>query len=194
MTAQLPDDISVNLGVVDLQYPRQDEPGGTGYQPQPGVYDAVVAACNARTHTNDGTAKKNLEWIFKVVDGPNTRAADAKAVGAQLWKYSTFENQAMWVLDMILYALGELSVGPAEQAGKVKFKRSAQVGKPCRVVVEAGTSRDGNTYRAQLKSVHKPGQGQPAQAQAQPADDDPFGSGGTAPAQPAQQPDDEPPF
>jgi hypothetical protein len=192
--AEIPDVITTDLSVVQLnERGRQVEPGGTGYQPQPGIYDAVVAVCNARRQTNDGTQKKNIEWIFRVVDGPNTRVTDPKAIGSQLWKYSTFENQAMWVLDMILFATGEIKVGAHETAGKVKWSRKAQVGRPVRVVVEAGTNQDGSGYRAQLKGVFPPGEGGavPATTPASSSSaDDPFGAdeGGSTAT------DDEPPF
>lgn len=184
----MPDEIGFDFTQMDRSRPRQEEPGGTGYEVQPGVYDAVVAACKPRLRTNSGEEKKNIEWVMEITRGPNTDAADGKAVGARLWRYTTWDPQALFALDQVLFACGYTD---EELQGKGKFKRSRCLGKPVRIQVGSGEYQ--GKYRAQLNGVFRPaspnGSAQGPQA-SQEAAGDPFGGGGVA----SQPTEEEPPF
>ena len=77
------------------------EPGGTGLQPQPGIYLGKVSKVTDR---RDQAGKNDLEVIIdvtKAMDKPNK-----KFVGARLWTYPNFGEAADWKMREFTDAMG----------------------------------------------------------------------------------------
>jgi hypothetical protein len=184
--AEFPKDraIKYDMSTVNRDRARQTEPSGTGVAPKPGVYDAVIAVCTPRAENKAGEKKPNIEWQFRIIAGPNSTNTHIEAVGAVLYRYSTWAPDAIWALDNILFAAG---IPEDRLNGKGQFTRAEVEGKPVRILVGEDTDLTGK-YRGKIAGVYPPGSGGSTAPQAQfRSADDPFG--GDAPAS-----DDETPF
>jgi hypothetical protein len=183
--AEFPSDrpIKYDMGTVDRSRPRQIEPSGTGVQPKPGIYDAVIAVCTPRAENKAGEKKPNIEWQFRIISGPNTDATHPEANGAVLFRYTTWAPDAIWALDNILFAAGV----PEERLnGKGQFTRKEVEAKPVRILVVEDQNLEGK-YRGRINGVFPPGSGGSIAPQTAPKSaDDPFGGDATS--------DDETPF